>query len=69
MLHFKKDERFYHIYLQRNFFDGITIVCTWGTFDSRHGGYKHIFCDNMQEVDVALEDIKNTRLKRGYKAY
>jgi hypothetical protein len=68
-MRFAKQERFYHIYLQHNFFDGITVVCSWGTFDSYRGGYKYIFCDNMQEVDVALQDIKNTRLKRGYKSY
>jgi len=69
ILKFAKQERFYHIYQQANFFGGITVVCTWGTFDSHRGGYNYIYCDNMQEVDVALEDIKNTRLKRGYKAY
>ena len=68
-MRFAKQERFYHIYLQHNFFDGITVVCSWGAFDSHRCGYKYIFCDNMQEVDVALQDIKNTRLKRGYKVY
>ena len=68
-MQFKKQERFYHLYQQQNFFGGITIVCYWGTFDSNRGGYKYIFCDNMQEVNLILDDIKNTRLKRGYKLY
>lgn len=69
MMQFKKQERFYHVYEQQNLFSGITIVCSWGTFDSNHGGYKYIFCDNMQEVNLILEEIKKTRLKRGYIIY
>ena len=69
ILKLAKQERFYHIYLQHNFFGGITVVCVWGTFDSHRGGHKHIFCDNMREVDITLEDIKRARFKRGYKSY
>lgn len=68
-LRFKKQERFYHVYQQGNFFSGITVICSWGTFDSRRGGYKYIFCNNMQEALLTLEDIKKTRLKRGYRLY
>ena len=69
MMQFKKQERFYHVYEQQNWFGSITIVCCWATFDSNRGGYKYIFCDNMQEVNLILEEIKKTRLKRGYKLY
>ena len=68
-LHFKKQECFYHVYEQGNFFSDITVICSWGTFDSKRGGYKYIFCDNQQEALLTLEDIKSTRLKRGYKPY
>jgi len=68
-MQFKKQERYYHVYQQQNFFSGITIVCSWETFDSNRGGNKYIFCDNMQEVNLTLDDIKNTRLKRGYRIY
>ena len=57
-MQFKKQERFYHVYQQQNFFGGIAIVCSWGTFDSNCGGYKYIFCDNMQEVNLTIDDIK-----------
>ena len=44
MIYFKKDERFYHVYLQSNFFGGTTVTCSWGVFDGNRGGYKYIFC-------------------------
>jgi predicted DNA-binding WGR domain protein len=68
-LQFKKEERFYHVYLQHNFFGGITIVCSWGTYDSKRGNCKHIFCDDIAEVNNKLAEIKNTRHKKGYKIY
>lgn len=68
-LQFRKNERFYHVYLQENFFGGITVVCSWGTFDSRRGNYKNIFCSNMDEVNETLEIIKKTRAKKGYITY
>jgi hypothetical protein len=69
ILKFAKQERFYHVYEQANFFGGVTLVCCWGTFDSNRGGYKYVYCDNIEEIYSTREDIKNTRLKRGYKAY
>ena len=68
-LQFRKNERFYHVYLQENFFGGTTVVCSWGTFDSIRGNCKNIFCSNMDEVHDALEVIKKTRAKRGYVQY
>jgi len=69
VLQFRKNERFYHVYLQNNFFGGITIVCSWGTFDSKRGNCKHIFCNDMQEVYNILEEIKKVRQKKGYIPY
>ena len=66
---FRKDERFYHIHLQSNFFGGVTVVCSWGTFDSNRGGYKYIFCDNDKEVEDTLNKITKIRTSRGYKSY
>ena len=69
LLRFAKNERFYHIHLQPNLFGGTTVISSWGTFDSNRGGHKYTFCDNGKEVDSALEEIKKTRLKRGYRSY
>lgn len=68
-LMFKKAERYYNVYLQENFFGGITVICSWGTFDSRRGNCKHIFCNSMDEVNNKLTEITKLRHKRGYKIY
>ena len=69
MLCFKKQERYYHIYKQQNFFGGITVICRQGTFDSKRGGSKSIFCDNQLELKQIIQNIKYTRLKREYVPY
>lgn len=56
MLKFKKDDRFYHIHEQHNLFGGITVVSSWGTFDSKRGGHKKIFCDTQIEVNKTIEN-------------
>ncbi len=69
MLRFKKQERYYHVYEQQNFFGGTTVISSWGTFDSKRGGSKSVFCDNQLEVKQIIQNIKHTRLKRGYVPY
>ena len=66
---FRKDERFYHVYLQSNFFGGTTVICSWGVSDGNSGGHKYIFCDNQQQVDDALKKISKTRNSRGYTSF
>lgn len=50
MFRFKKQERYYHVYKQQNFFGDITIISSWNTFDSKLGGIKSIFCNNQIET-------------------
>jgi predicted DNA-binding WGR domain protein len=69
VLRFKKNARFYHVYEQRNLFGFVTVIASWGSFNSKHGGNKKIFCNNQIEVDKAIENIKRTRKKRGYSPY
>ena len=66
-LQFKKQERFYHVDLQDNFFGGITVVCSWGTFDSKRGNCKHIFCDDITEVNNKLAEIKTLGIRKATK--
>ena len=66
---FKKDERFYHVYLQSNFFGGTTVICSWGVFDGNRGGYKYIFCDDRRQVDDELKKITKLRISIGYSPY
>ena len=68
-LMFRKAERYYHVYIQQNFFGGVTVICRWGTFDSNRGGYKYHYCKNMLEANQELEIIKKTRKIRGYEPY
>ena len=69
MIYFKKDERFYHVYLQSNFFGGITVICSWGVFDGNRGGYKYIFCDDKEQIADELQKITKLRMSRGYAPY
>ncbi len=68
-LQFRKAKRYYHVHLQHNFFGGITVISSWGTFDSNRGGSKNVYCEDMGEVETVLERVATTRLKRGYVAY
>jgi hypothetical protein len=42
LLKFKKLQRYYHCYQQNDLFGGITLICSWGAFDSKRGGHKFI---------------------------
>lgn len=66
---FRKDKRFYHVYLQNNLFGGTTVICLWGVFDNNRGGHKYIFCDNQKQVTGALQNITKTRIARGYTSF
>lgn len=68
-LKFKKLNRYYHFYRQNNLFDGITLVCVWGVFDSHRGGHKFIFCKNDLDFNISLSKITKIRFARGYKLY
>ena len=50
VLKFRKLNRYYHLYRQNNLFDGITLICSWGAFDSHRGGHKFILCKNDLDI-------------------
>lgn len=66
ILRFSKNDRYYNLYQQRNFFDGTSIICSWGTFNSHRGGHKVILCHNNDELAKAISDISKRRKYRGY---
>ena len=68
VLKFRKLNRYYHLYRQNNLFDGITLICSWGAFDSKLGGHKSIFCKNDLDFNINLGKITKVRLARGYKS-
>jgi hypothetical protein len=69
LLQFKKLNRYYHLYKQDDLFGGITLICSWGTFDSKRGGHKFIFCKNQLELYAQLSKISKVRLMRNYRLY
>ena len=44
----------------------IDIICVWGRIGGNLGNYKIITCENEEEVDKTIEQVKKTRLSRGY---
>jgi len=66
---FRRNERFYHLCEQMNFFDGTSLVCSWGTFEGKLGGYKIIFCKDEVELEAQVRDIRKRRKSRGYIEY
>ena len=69
LLQFKKLNRYYNLYKQDDLFGGITLICSWGTFDSKRGGHKFIFCKNQLELYAQLSKISKVRLMRNYRLY
>lgn len=69
VLKFRKHNRYYHLHRQNNLFDGITLICSWGAFDSHRGGHKFIFCKNDLDFNINLGKITKVCLARGYKIY
>ena len=69
LLKFKKLKRYYHLYQQNDLFGGITLICVWGTFDSKRGGYKFIACKIQLKLYSWLGKITKIRLSRKYCLY
>jgi hypothetical protein len=69
LLKFKKLKRYYHLYQQNELFGGITLICVWGAFDSKRGGYKFIACKNQLKLYSWLGKITKIRLSRKYCLY
>ena len=66
---FRKNERFYHLREQMNLFDGTSLVCSWGTFAGKLGGYKIISCKDNVDLEAQIQDIRKRRKYRGYTEY
>lgn len=66
---FRKNERFYHLYEQLNFFTGISLICAWGTFCNKLGGYKIIYCKDRADLEKQVDNIRKLRKYRGYHEY
>ena len=69
VLNFRKNNRYYHLHRQNNLFDGITLICSWGAFDSHRDGHKFIFCKNDLDFNIRIGKITKIRFAKGYKIY
>jgi len=66
---FRKNERFYHLHEQMNLFGGISLICSWGSFDSHRGGHKIFIYDDADKLKEKINEIRKIRKYRGYEEY
>ncbi len=59
-------ERFYQIYIQKDLFGDLSMICIWGSLRSRLGNYKKSHFKTIEEANEFIEDMKKIRSKRGY---
>ena len=64
-----KENKYYNVHLQLNLFGGTSVICSWGSINSKQGGYKITFCNNQLEVEATLNAIIKRRKARGYQNY
>lgn len=69
LLRFKKGKRFYHLYQQDNLFGEISLICSWGSFNSNLGGHKIILCKDKAKLDDHVQNIRKIRIRRNYQYY
>jgi predicted DNA-binding WGR domain protein len=67
LLSWLKGYKFYNVQLQTNLFGGTSVVCSWGSLNSKRGSRKIILCENELDVKNTLQAIKKRRRARGYK--
>ena len=62
--HWFKSPKYYHIHLQPNLFGGVSVIKSWGTFNSKRSGHKIIMCDSEEEADnVVIATIKRRKAR------
>lgn len=65
-LYWTNKHKYYKLFEQKTLFGTIDIICVWGRIGGNLGNYKIITCENEEEVDKTIEQVKKTRLSRGY---
>ena len=66
-LYWTKDNKYYKLFEQATLFGTIDVVCVWGRIGGNLGGSKIISCDNDEDVELIIDNIKKRRKYRGYK--
>ena len=62
----QKDNKYYKLHLQANLFGGDDIICCWGRYGSKFGGYKIITCDTQTQLEMGIDKVRRRRKTRGY---
>ena len=52
-----------------NLFGGISLICSWGAFDSHRGGHKIFIYDDADKLKEKINEIRKIRKYRGYEEY
>jgi len=66
VLTWNKDGKYYKLQLQTNLFGNTDVICCWGRLGTKRGGYRVISCNNNNEMELVISNIKKRRKYRGY---
>lgn len=66
MYFWTKGSKYYEAYIQPNLLGEFTIIKSWGSMDSNRGNHKIMFCENQEQLENIIEQIKKRRKYRGY---
>lgn len=67
MIRWIKGNRYYEVQTQKNLFNTTSVICSWGSINTKLGGFKIILCDTPAEATDIIEALKKRRTARGYK--
>lgn len=65
-LYWTNKHKYYKLFEQQTLFGTVDIICVWGRVGGNFGNYKIITCKNAEEANKAIDQVKKTRLSKGY---
>jgi len=65
-LRWESPTRFYRVRVQRDLFGDLSVLCVWGSKNSRHGNHKLIACADISEVRSVIRKIARVRKQHDY---
>lgn len=66
LLSWEKGEKYYKLRVEKNIFGSLDVICYWGRFNTKLGGYKIVSCNSYSQVKQVICFIKRKRRSRGY---
>jgi len=61
-----KNNRYYKVLLQKTLFNTIDIICVWGRIGGNLGNFNIIPCQNDEDIEFTINNIKKRRLYKKY---